>query len=75
MQITLDNLQFDFFIKILYKNFAFDVKIESIYCKSEKIKILKYNIARLKKYILFKIYFLESTTLYLLFNILLLVEL
>ncbi len=55
MNITLDDLRFDLFLKVLREDIAFDAKIESIYCKSKKTRKLECNIARLWKYALSEI--------------------
>jgi len=47
VNITLNDLRFDLFLKILHENIAFNAKIEFIYCKFNKTRTLECNIARL----------------------------
>jgi hypothetical protein len=63
MDITLDDLRFDLFLKVLREDIAFDAEIESIYCKSKKTRKLECNTARLWKYALSEMYSLGITTI------------
>ena len=47
LNIILNNLKFDFFVKILQKNFAFNVHRKFIFCKFKKIRLFECNIVRL----------------------------
>ena len=59
--ITLNDLKFDFFVKILQENFAFNVYRKFIFCKFKRVRLFECNIARLWKCALFEMYILNFT--------------
>ena len=66
--IILNDLKFDFFVKILQENFAFNVHQKFIFCKFKKVKLFKCNIAQLWKCALFEMYTLNFTIVIFIIN-------